>query len=185
MKSDVIYVYANRCCTPIVSKIINALHKKWRALNWWLVIRKVPSTEFLKHPTNLDQNSQCVYVRYEAAKVPVFQIGLMFVPCIIRRSRNNQRYALICITPLIYILAPTCFGSSLPSSGSFLDPSALLEIQIEWVVYHIMCGYVVCVPESRGYVCCAYQLPVTTTLRHTGHVTTHYMIYHLFDLYFK
>jgi hypothetical protein len=25
----------------------------------------------------------------------------------------------------------------------------------------------------------------TTTLRHTGHVTTHYMTYHLFDLYFK
>jgi hypothetical protein len=25
----------------------------------------------------------------------------------------------------------------------------------------------------------------TTTLRHTGHVTTHYMIYHPFDLYFK
>jgi hypothetical protein len=25
----------------------------------------------------------------------------------------------------------------------------------------------------------------TTTLQHTGHVTTHYMIYHPFDLYFK
>jgi hypothetical protein len=60
----------------------------------------------------------------------------------IRRSRNYQQYALICATPLFYILAPTCFGSSLPSSGSFLDPSALLEIQIKWVVYHTMCGYV-------------------------------------------
>jgi hypothetical protein len=29
--------------------------------------------------------------------------SLMFIPCIIRRSRNNQRRALICITP-IYIL---------------------------------------------------------------------------------
>jgi hypothetical protein len=47
------------------------------------------------------------------------------------------------VNTLFYILAPTCFGSSLPSSGSFLDPSELLEIQIEWVVYHIMCGYVV------------------------------------------
>jgi hypothetical protein len=55
----------------------------------------------------------------------------MFVLNIIRRSRNNQHYALICTTPLFYILAPTCFGSSLPSSGSFLDPSELLEIQIE------------------------------------------------------
>jgi hypothetical protein len=69
----------------------------------------------------------------------------MFVPCIIRCSRNNQHYALICTTPLFYILAPTCFGSSLPLSGSFLDPSELPEIQIEWIVYHIMCGYVTCV----------------------------------------
>src|SRR5215510_12541522 len=60
----------------------------------------------------------------------------------IRHSRNNQQYAPIFTTPLFYILAPTCFGSSLPSSGSLLDPSELLEIQIEWVVYHIMCGYV-------------------------------------------
>jgi hypothetical protein len=65
-------------------------------------------------------------------------------------SRKNQQYALICTTPLFYILAPTCFGSSLPSSGSFLDPSELLEIQIEWVVYHIMCGYVSWVLECRG-----------------------------------
>jgi hypothetical protein len=64
--------------------------------------------------------------------------SLMFVLCIIRRSRNNQHYALICTTPLFYILAPTCFGSSLPSSGSFLDPSGLFAIQIESVVYHIM-----------------------------------------------
>jgi hypothetical protein len=25
----------------------------------------------------------------------------------------------------------------------------------------------------------------TMTIQHTGHVTTHYMIYHLFDVYFK
>jgi hypothetical protein len=72
----------------------------------------------------------------------------MFVLCIIRRSRNYQQYALICTTPLFYILAPTCFGSSLPSSESFLDPSELLEIQIEWVVYQ--CGYVACVQDYRG-----------------------------------
>jgi hypothetical protein len=73
----------------------------------------------------------------------------MFVPRIIRRSRNNQHYALICTTPLFYILAPTCFGSSLPLSGSFLDTSELLEIQIDWVVYHIMCGYVAGVPAHQ------------------------------------
>jgi hypothetical protein len=64
--------------------------------------------------------------------------------------QNNQHYALNCTTPLFNILAPTCFGSSLPSSGSFLDASELLEIQTEWVVYYIMCGYVVCVPDCCG-----------------------------------
>jgi hypothetical protein len=57
--------------------------------------------------------------------------SLMFVPCIIRSSRNNQHYTLNCTTLLFYTLAPTCLGSNLPSSGSFLDPSELLEIQIE------------------------------------------------------
>jgi hypothetical protein len=51
-------------------------------------------------------------------------------------SRNNQHYALICTIPLFYILVPTCFGSSLPSSGSFLDPSELPEIRIEKVIVH-------------------------------------------------
>jgi hypothetical protein len=62
-------------------------------------------------------------------------ISLTFVPFIIRCSRNNQHYALICTTPLFYILAPTCFGSSLLSSGRFLDPCELLEIKTQWVVY--------------------------------------------------
>jgi hypothetical protein len=84
----------------------------------------------------------------------------MFVPCIIKRSINNQHYALICTTPLLYILAPKCFGSSLPSSGSFLHPSDLFEIQIKWTVYHIMCVYVACVPDCRGSVCFASQLRI-------------------------
>jgi hypothetical protein len=41
---------------------------------------------------------------------------------------------------------------------SFLVRSELLEIQIEWVAYHIMCGYVACVPDCSGFVCCASQL---------------------------
>jgi hypothetical protein len=86
---------------------------------------------------------------------------LMFIPCIIRRSRNNHHYTLICTTPFFYILAPTCFISSLPSSGSFLDPSELLEIQTEWVVYHIICGYVACVPE------CPARRPHTHTFYDT------------------
>jgi hypothetical protein len=38
-------------------------------------------------------------------------LSLVFVPCIIRHSRNNQ---LIYATHLFYILAPTCFDSGLP-----------------------------------------------------------------------
>jgi hypothetical protein len=45
----------------------------------------------------------------------------MFVPCIIRRIRNGQQYALICTIRLFYVLVPTCFGSSLLTSGSFID----------------------------------------------------------------
>jgi hypothetical protein len=36
----------------------------------------------------------------------------MLVPCIIRRSRNNQHYTLNCTTPLFIILAATCFGGT-------------------------------------------------------------------------
>jgi hypothetical protein len=43
----------------------------------------------------------------------------MFVPCIIKRSRKNQHNAQICTTALFHVLALTCFGNSLPSSGSF------------------------------------------------------------------
>jgi hypothetical protein len=54
-----------------------------------------------------------------------------------RIRRDNKRTD--CTTPLFYVLAPTCFGSSLPSSASLLDPPELLELQIGRVVYHITC----------------------------------------------
>jgi hypothetical protein len=64
------------------------------------------------------------------------KLFLIFYPSIFKKiikltlvllSRNNQHYAQICTTALFYILAPTCFGSSLPLSGGFLDPSELNE----------------------------------------------------------
>jgi hypothetical protein len=82
----------------------------------------------------------------------------LMLPRIVRRSRNNQHCALICINTLFSIPATICFGSSLPSSGSFFDHSELPEIQIECMVYHIMCGYVGCVLECLGSVCCASQI---------------------------
>jgi hypothetical protein len=62
--------------------------------------------------------------------ITLFMPNTYYLPHI----RKNQQYARICTTLLFYVLAPTCFGSSLPSSGSVLDPSELPEIQIGWVV---------------------------------------------------
>jgi hypothetical protein len=50
-------------------------------------------------------------------------------------GRNNQHNAQICTTALFYTLAPTCFGSSLPSSGSFWIRLNYMKIQINMVVY--------------------------------------------------
>jgi hypothetical protein len=45
-----------------------------------------------------------------------------------RIRRKNQQYALIVPSFIyFYVLAPKYFGSSLPSSGSLLDPPELLE----------------------------------------------------------
>jgi hypothetical protein len=63
--------------------------------------------------------------------------------------KKNQQYALIVPLLYFYALAPfkffTCFGSSLPSSGSLLDPPELLENTNWGLVYHITCDYVACV----------------------------------------
>jgi hypothetical protein len=60
----------------------------------------------------------------------------MSVPCNIRRSRNNQHYAQICTTGLFYILAPTCFGSSLPLSESFWICPSYMKTQFNLMLYH-------------------------------------------------
>jgi hypothetical protein len=77
--------------------------------------------------------------------------SLMFVPCIARRSINNQHYALIYITSLFNVQAPTCFGSSLPSSGGLLDPCGLLE-QIGGIVLWFPAGsyttYLFCISNN-------------------------------------
>jgi hypothetical protein len=62
----------------------------------------------------------------------------MFILCVIRRSRSDQHNAQICNIVLFYMLAPTCFGSSVPSSGSFWIRLSYAKVQIDMVVYHIM-----------------------------------------------
>jgi hypothetical protein len=62
------------------------------------------------------------------------------------------------------VLAPTCFGSSLPSSGSLLDPPELREITNGGVVYHITCDYVACVPACRGSMCCVLYMKTDVLL---------------------
>jgi hypothetical protein len=71
-----------------------------------------------------------------------WNVCLMFIPCIIRRIRRDQQYALI-----VSLLYSTCW---------------LLHVSA---------------------VACHHQ--GTTTIRHTDHVTTHYMIDHPSDLYFR
>jgi hypothetical protein len=70
-------------------------------------------------------------------KYKASHFNFMFVPCIISRS-NDQQYTQICTTALFYIPAPTCFGSSLPTSGCFWIRLSYMKIQIDLVVYHIM-----------------------------------------------
>jgi hypothetical protein len=58
--------------------------------------------------------------------------GLTNYPVLIVFPYQKQpTHALNGTTPLFNIHAPTCFGSSLPSSGSFLDSSELLEMLLE------------------------------------------------------
>jgi hypothetical protein len=129
----------------------------------------------------------------------------------------------ICTTPLFYIMVFTCFGSNLPSSGSFLDHCKLLEIQIEWVVYYVICVtyqyndgltqlftkykyiwlWLQCFNPNLGHrqayimnlesvvhvlICNVWlrgRCAGVSWFRHTGHVATHYKVYHPFRLYFK
>jgi hypothetical protein len=58
-------------------------------------------------------------------------IILMFVLCIAWLGIIDQHCALI-ITPLFITVAPTCFGTFMPSSGSVLYPYELFERQ-KWL----------------------------------------------------
>jgi hypothetical protein len=90
-------------------------------------------------PTSICQvNMQMSLLHLIQSRFKVQFLILMFVPCIIRRSKNKQHHARNCTTALFYILALICFGSSLPSSRSFWIRLSYVKIQIDLVVYHIM-----------------------------------------------
>jgi hypothetical protein len=83
-------------------------------------------------------------------------------------SRNNHHYAQICTTALFYMLAPTCFGSSLPSSGNFWIRLSDMKVQIDLVVYHItLVKWSVC----RNVVIQYVVLPSWVYMHSTGKLT--------------
>jgi hypothetical protein len=81
-------------------------------------------------------------INHQKELIFLYKVCLELFRCphgaIIRCGRNNQHNAQICTTALFYMLAATCFGSSLPSSGSFWIRLSYVKIQIDMVVYHIM-----------------------------------------------
>jgi hypothetical protein len=79
------------------------------------------------------------------------------------RSRNNQQNAQICTTDLFYMLAPTCFDSSLPSSGIFWTRLNYVKIQTDMVVYHIMWLSGPCVGVSWFSLSVNFELPAVFT----------------------
>jgi hypothetical protein len=119
-----------------------------------------------------------------ARTVEVF--SLMFVPRIIRCSKHNQHCALNCtnlysIYWLLHVSAVACHYQG----ASYILLSYMKYISNGWYIIQLAVTWLV----WRSVVVPSIGLPstidVTTTLRHTGYVTTHYMIYHPFDLYFK
>jgi hypothetical protein len=85
---------------------------------WVVMMRDVKNTQVCRE--SLNATSSITILSVSDRKQKLIQVYLMSVPCIIRRSRNNQHYAQICTTALSCMLAPTCFRSSLPSSGGRL-----------------------------------------------------------------
>jgi hypothetical protein len=72
--------------------------------------------------------------------------------CIIVEITNTAQ---ICTTALFYMLASTCFGSSLPSSGSFWIRLSYVKIQIDMVVYYIMWLRGLCIGVSWFSLLCS------------------------------
>jgi hypothetical protein len=87
----------------------------------------------------------------------LLRIILMSVPCNVGLSVTAQHCALI-ITPLFDTQAPTCFGTHMPSSGSFLCPYWLLKAEMVMLfVIYCECWLFVCT-GCCGLMCYVAQL---------------------------
>jgi hypothetical protein len=89
-------------------------------------------------------------------------------------SRNNQHNAqnLYRTTALFYLLAPTCFGSSLPSSGSFWVRLSYVRIQIDTVVY---LKYITALPFTIAFsILLVCHLEHMLYIIHVYHILTRY-----------
>jgi hypothetical protein len=92
-------------------------------------------------------------------KVSLHDCSFVLIILDIRVKTNqaeNVCIVVICTAPLLYsyMPAPTCFGSSLPSSESFWIRLSYVKIQIDMVVYHIMCLSGLCVGVSWFSLLC-------------------------------
>jgi hypothetical protein len=111
---------------------IKSLHMK--GILWTIIELK----QVNKHYITTKQNTQNLHI-----PMKLKYTSLMFVPCIVRFGITDQHYALT-VTLLFITQAPTCFSILMPSSGSVLYPSKLLERQKWWCcslkIYH---GYII------------------------------------------
>jgi hypothetical protein len=137
------------------------------------IVIKILEMSYVESQFYTPENGQSSRSEYFQISHSVFRILTRYL-----LSRNNQHYELICTTALFYMLAPTCFCSSLPSTGSFWIRLSYVKIQIDMVVYHIMWLSGLCVGKSWfSLLCCPAECTQVgsttdgaTTLWHTGHL---------------
>jgi hypothetical protein len=90
------------------------------------------------------------------------------------------------ITNTIYWLSPLLYSIYwlLHVSAAVCHHQGASWVRLSYLKYRSIGWYIICVftwPVC-GFVVVPYG---TTTIRQTGHITTHYMIHHLFELHFK
>jgi hypothetical protein len=97
---------------------------RWQCQCWNHVLCSKHVITELSNVTPIDSNrDQITLILFTGNTIT----HLMFVPCIISRSRNNQHNAQICTTAL-FMLVPTCFGRLLPKHVGASMNKAVVQI---------------------------------------------------------